>query len=961
MHIRPINIFNQSRNQNSVPKNNQASQTIPVNISLLAPAYRDYNINFKARLNRTPENFYDQKFNIDNMPDTVKKYLFEDFEERRHMPPAQLQREAFEYLKLADSVQDIKDTYPDEPLFAHLKEASDTKPSQGTLLLLKWDAQTSQTPIFKDKNNKSLTTYLLKKVYLEGKTIEELNKDFDNDATDAIKRELGVKDKKYFSYTNIHTLGIRYPKLPYYNSFLATRNDKEYIPPVRKTSAPVSEQTKEKLSAAMTKWWAGLNELERSQQIQKMLNGKEMSNSIFSKYQGQIMTIAAAHIGFSEKLSDIFAEKYSDEQFTIDFPVFSEQQREIMLEFWNKDPEFRTKYSDALQSTILEFETAYYSEDKTLLESLLNKALDLKEKVLNKAKEKRSYKREMQKLAPQPSQEQKTPPQQTAVQPQKNTGAELYSSSEINKLYRSYELNGLRLFTDSFKKEFMNFLTQNTTMRTRREIVAMCRGNANRILNLNQDELQKLGEKLTEQREQINDRFNRTRTLCAKTNDFIFNKHLFLLTGDPIVFTFERGDAMNYINKHKLSDDLLKRQSMLNADMKKLETFSKGKELEIFCRDVFKPNLIKRLNEGFEFYPEYSGYLATTALSLLADKQENDQYKDFLKNYNAAIKYLNDPAAKENAKNAIIEHMIVDYIYRLANKNKNSLNNSPDSAEKRRNMLERNYNIDLNSEYSLKEAFQQYFHKTETKYWPFELEDEFLNYSSDSKFINKDILIFFFATKFDKYKHVLNRLSERDKKIGAEIVKTLNEMLHENFEKKSPQKANAIYATMQHTLYDLTQSPDALTIAPSEIAGFIKAKHMERKLAEQKENISVRYDMYSDPLREETLENFYRKVFFPRLMSIFGQGPKYEKIPNLDNYHEVELLVVEALQKNDKEITYKLKNYLKDKSAYLRLLKTDTITDDAKDRLMEKLVINFERKIAVERGLQFHFIKEKSD
>ena len=42
------------------------------------------------------------------------------------------------------------------------------------------------------------------------------------------------------------------------------------------------------------------------------------------------------------------------------------------------------------EEAILEFETAYYSEDKTLLESLLNKALDLKEKVLNKAKEKRS-------------------------------------------------------------------------------------------------------------------------------------------------------------------------------------------------------------------------------------------------------------------------------------------------------------------------------------------------------------------------------------------------------------------------------------------------------------------------------------------------------------------------------------------------------------------------------------------
>ena len=104
--------------------------------------YKDYNINFGARLNRTPEDFYAQKFNIDNMPETVKKYLFEDFEERRHMPPAQLQREAFEYLKLADSVNDIKDMYPEEPLFANLKELDDVKPSQGILLLLKWDSQT---------------------------------------------------------------------------------------------------------------------------------------------------------------------------------------------------------------------------------------------------------------------------------------------------------------------------------------------------------------------------------------------------------------------------------------------------------------------------------------------------------------------------------------------------------------------------------------------------------------------------------------------------------------------------------------------------------------------------------------------------------------------------------------------------------------------------------------------------
>ena len=239
MRIQSINFLgiNQTNRQNQFKNQKYSTSSVPQ--EKLPYTYNNYNINFGARINRTPEDFYAQKFNIDNMPITVKEYLFEDFEQRQHMPPAQLQRQAFEYLKLADNVQDIKDMYPDEPLFAHLKELKDTKPNTGILLLLKWDAQTSKTPVFKDKNNKDLTTYLLKKVYLEGKTIEEINNDFDNDATDAIKHELGVKDKKYFSHTNIYTLGIRYPKLPYYNSFLATRNDKEYIPPVRKSVTPV--------------------------------------------------------------------------------------------------------------------------------------------------------------------------------------------------------------------------------------------------------------------------------------------------------------------------------------------------------------------------------------------------------------------------------------------------------------------------------------------------------------------------------------------------------------------------------------------------------------------------------------------------------------------------------------------------------------------------------------------------
>ena len=110
MQIQPIHFLPTPKNLKQHKKDNNFPSTNTIQQGHLPLfAYKDYNLSFKARLNRTPENFYEQKFNIDNMPATVKKYLLEDFEERHHMPPAQLQREAFEYLKLADSVQDVKD------------------------------------------------------------------------------------------------------------------------------------------------------------------------------------------------------------------------------------------------------------------------------------------------------------------------------------------------------------------------------------------------------------------------------------------------------------------------------------------------------------------------------------------------------------------------------------------------------------------------------------------------------------------------------------------------------------------------------------------------------------------------------------------------------------------------------------------------------------------------------------
>ena len=76
-------------------------------------AYQDFNISFAGR---TPEDFYAQDFNRENMPDTMKEYLNYDYEQRQHIPPEQMMRDAFKYIEIADNFDDVKDIYPNEKL-----------------------------------------------------------------------------------------------------------------------------------------------------------------------------------------------------------------------------------------------------------------------------------------------------------------------------------------------------------------------------------------------------------------------------------------------------------------------------------------------------------------------------------------------------------------------------------------------------------------------------------------------------------------------------------------------------------------------------------------------------------------------------------------------------------------------------------------------------------------------------
>ena len=73
-------------NQRILKKEKQFSQTSVNTKQNFQSIYTKSNFTpiFGERLHRSPENFYAQKFNQDNMPKTVKEYLYKDFSEHHH-------------------------------------------------------------------------------------------------------------------------------------------------------------------------------------------------------------------------------------------------------------------------------------------------------------------------------------------------------------------------------------------------------------------------------------------------------------------------------------------------------------------------------------------------------------------------------------------------------------------------------------------------------------------------------------------------------------------------------------------------------------------------------------------------------------------------------------------------------------------------------------------------------------
>lgn len=362
---------------NSKKQNDNIQQETITN-PVIQNGYKDFNINFRGR---TPENFYAQEFNVKNMPETMKSYLNEDYETRKYLPPEQVMNQSFKYLNVIDNFSDVKSTYPDETLFENLHEAN-LKGRTGILSDIKIAKEMSDTPLLKDGSD-NFGMYLLKKIFLEGKTIKEINKDF-------YEKDLATEYKgavtQPITYGTTSAYGIKYPKTDFWNSFIATRDEyKKFIVDLPKqnkndlkkelaakfgTSRNTTQTTSVRNGAEKTEKTprrkysikkyqrdqikkdikdakADVNKVEKS--IRKHFTQNDPEASFIVKYLSPIMTIAADRVHLSEEEKD-FAEMLKNQ---------GKKVENLFGQFWKAKPELLDYYSTMITDTIDLFEETY--------------------------------------------------------------------------------------------------------------------------------------------------------------------------------------------------------------------------------------------------------------------------------------------------------------------------------------------------------------------------------------------------------------------------------------------------------------------------------------------------------------------------------------------------------------------------------------------------------------------------
>lgn len=358
-------------------------------------AYMDYNISFTERLFRTPANFYSTPFNKNGMPETMKAYLNDDYDDRRNMPPIQMWKTVFAQINEAEDLNDVKRFYPEEPLFDNLKDFKGKAKDSVIGEIQALEDEFDSTPLFKDGSS-NFGLYLLKKVYYDGKGLNEINKDFKNDINDEYK---GLIEKDINNSTT-RAFGIKYPNLAFWNSFVVTRDDFPYvykpkkalntsenerkIPAENTSPRPKIEKKKfekikdwevNKLADALIKGKG--SKTETNKRIRKSNIQDEDSLNFAAKYFGEINSIVNDRLHVSEEMIDYFNN----------YDNLDKTQQEKFEAYW-KNPQLNKLQSILMKDTIKLFFDAYGADgNNEEFQNLLEYAHNIKPERMKKQEE----------------------------------------------------------------------------------------------------------------------------------------------------------------------------------------------------------------------------------------------------------------------------------------------------------------------------------------------------------------------------------------------------------------------------------------------------------------------------------------------------------------------------------------------------------------------------------------------
>lgn len=469
-------LFSTQRINSKTQNNNNSQQTI--NYSYNPIAYQDYNINFTARLFRTPANFYEQPFNQSGMPETMKNYLFDDYEDRQNMPPAQMMKLVFDDINIADNIKDVKELYPDEPLFKNLKDAKDRKSRSGVLAEIAVMKQPDKT-LFKNGKD-DLGLYLVKKIYLEGKTLKEINKDFEKDIS------VYYKGLSPIQYETLSAYGIKYPNSAFWKSFTATREDFPYEYKPRKAVSPratsihttnstpqhriekkkfddVKDWEIDKIADAMVKGKGNSDETKK--RLRKSNIRDNESLNFVAKYMGEINSIVLDRMHVSDEMKSYFNSP----------DKMNKTQQEKFTNFW-QNPEMNKLQSVLMKDTIKLFFNEYGADGNNEdFQSLLEYAhtgikeerklpFDHDEKQVMYEELFKDFEEEETNITPKSSEL----PVEENIDIPKNpkliirpTTHEVIFDGDLQQTFIKNMEPQLKFLPDAFSKKYMNYFTQH--------------------------------------------------------------------------------------------------------------------------------------------------------------------------------------------------------------------------------------------------------------------------------------------------------------------------------------------------------------------------------------------------------------------------------------------------------------------------------------------------------------------